>query len=48
VIEALTTGRLILSGLIVHQQMYRPSDRSTDYWAADTLGTDSPPADVPT
>jgi hypothetical protein len=25
-------------GIIVHQQIYRLSDRNTDYWADDTLG----------
>ena len=24
-------------GQIVHQQMYRPSDRNIDYWEDDTL-----------
>jgi hypothetical protein len=23
---------------IIHQQRYRPSDRSTDYWVDDTIG----------
>jgi len=37
-----------LSLYSVHQQRYQPSDRNTDYWADDTPGTNSLPAEVST
>ena len=52
-----TTGRMIPSGLIVHQQRYRPRDSiyiidyetlCPDYWADDTIWTNSPPTKVST
>ena len=45
-IETLTTGRMIHRRLMVTQQRYGPSDRNTDYWVDDTLGTNDQPAEV--
>ena len=39
--EVSTTGRVVTSGLIVHQQMYRPL-------VGGNLGINSPPGDVST
>jgi hypothetical protein len=37
---------MIPPGIITHQQLYRPSDRNTDYWVDDITGNNNPSAAV--